>query len=86
MKKFGLVLIFLFIALGVLAYLNPNIVAWVKKTMGTASTSTKVYKWQDKDGKWQVTNEPPPPGVKYQEQEYLNDMNVIPAAKDKDKK
>ena len=59
MKNILLLLIIVLIALGVVAYLNPGFVSWVKETTGTASTSTKVYKWQDEDGKWHVTNEPP---------------------------
>lgn len=78
MKKFFLFLMLLIIGLGVTAWQNPELVSWLRKTTGTASKSV-VYKWQDEDGGWHVTDQKPPPGIKYQEQEYLHDTNVLPA-------
>ncbi len=78
MKKIIFILLFLIIGLGVAVWLNPELLSWLRQTTGTESV-TKVYKWQDEDGSWHVTDNPPPPGVKYQEQEYLRDTNVLPA-------
>jgi hypothetical protein len=42
-------------------------------------THTTVYKWKDKQGHWQITNTPPPEGIKYETVEYRKDTNVIPS-------
>ena len=84
MKTFFQFLILLLIGLGVTAWLNPELVTWVRNKTGTESKSV-VYKWQDKEGNWHVTDKPPPSGVTYQEQEYLHDVNVLPALEKKEK-
>ena len=38
--------------------------------------STTVYKWQDKDGKWQFSNHPPPEGVASKIKVYKGDENI----------
>ena len=85
MKKLILWLLAIIIALGVVGYFNPGLVSWVRQQTGTAPQKTTVYKWQDEKGEWHVTDEPPPPGTKYQKQEYLHDTNVLPPVK-QDKK
>jgi hypothetical protein len=47
----------------------------VRETLGT----TRVYKWRDADGGWQITDEPPPEGTKFEKLEYVNDANVVPS-------
>ena len=37
----------------------------------------KVYRWQDADGNWQFSNEPPPTGVQFAEQNINPNTNVI---------
>ena len=41
--------------------------------------ATRVYKWRDADGVWQITDEPPPEGTKFEKLEYVNDANVVPS-------
>jgi len=43
------------------------------------SKTTTVYKWQDADGEWHFSNNPPPQGVASQVQTYRADTNVIQA-------
>lgn len=85
MKKFFLFLLLLIIGLGVAVWQNPELLSWLQKATSTESKSV-VYKWQDEDGSWHVTDQLPPPGVKYQEQEYLHDTNVLPALDKKEEK
>ena len=85
MKKIIFILLLLIIGLGTAIWLNPELLSWLKETTGTES-ATKVYKWQDEDGSWHVTDTLPPPGIKYQEQEYLHDTNVLPALESAPKK
>ena len=80
MKKLLTLLLSIAIAVAVIAYFNPKVLNWLRHTSGTDQSST-VYKWQDKNGVWHVTDEPPPPGTPYQKQEYLNNTNVLPAPK-----
>lgn len=59
-------------------YFKPEWFEQARQLTGTADTSTTVYKWQDQNGVWHVTDTPPPPGTRYQEQQYLHDTNVMP--------
>jgi len=42
---------------------------------------TAVYKWQDKNGEWHFSNQPPPEGVAADVTVYRSDVNVTPAPK-----
>ena len=81
MKKFVLVVLVAVVGLGVLALVNPSMMHRIRQATGAAPAATTVYKWQDKNGAWHVTNERPPEGVAYQKQEDLPDVNVLPALK-----
>jgi Domain of unknown function (DUF4124) len=48
------------------------------RATGLQSTSVTLYKWQDKQGLWQYTQEPPPQGVSYEKVEARSDVNVLP--------
>ena len=78
MKKLAWLLLMIIIAGAVLVYIKPEIITWIREQTGTEPSST-VYKWQDKEGNWHVTDTPPPAGVEYETQEYLHDSNVLPA-------
>ena len=43
------------------------------------SEETAVYKWQDKDGKWQFSNTKPPKEIESTVKIYKNDENIVPA-------
>lgn len=79
MKRLGWIALIILILLGLAAYLAPGLLDEVKRRAGGPGQSTTLYKWQDEQGNWHVTDEPPPPGIKYREQEYLHDTNVLPA-------
>lgn len=42
---------------------------------------TLVYKWQDKNGEWHFSNQPPPEGVASNVTTYRSDVNVMQAPK-----
>ena len=46
---------------------------------------TTLYKWRDANGQWQVSDDPPGGGVKYEILHYRSDVNVIPALPKKEK-
>lgn len=80
LKVLVVILIIASVAGGYL-YLHPE--AWKKWTKGTplepAPTVTRVYKWQDANGQWQVSDHLPPPGTKYEVLNYSGDENVVPS-------
>jgi hypothetical protein len=45
---------------------------------GLGSASVTLYKWQDSQGTWQYTQQPPPEGVAFEEVEARSDVNVLP--------
>ncbi len=46
--------------------------------LNPASKTTRVYRWQDEDGNWQVADRNPGENVVYEVLEYRNDVNVLP--------
>lgn len=53
----------------------------VKSSLPTeppANVKTKVYKWQDEQGRWQFSNTPPKTQAKVVTQTYNSNENVIP--------
>lgn len=62
-------------------YVNPKLAAeWLEHTpFAPAPSVTTVYKWQDAEGNWQITDRPPA-GVEYQTLQYRSDTNVMPLA------
>ena len=61
-------------------YLNPEkLPDWAARTeLGRDLQRTTVYKWQDAEGRWHITGEPPPEGVSYRQETYTPDTNVLP--------
>ena len=52
---------------------------WAADTeVGQKLQTTQVYKWQDSDGAWNVSDQPPPDGVDFEVQAYSRDENVLP--------
>ena len=45
----------------------------------TQGSTTRVYKWQDADGNWQFSNQPPAEGVASSSRVYRSDTNVTQA-------
>ena len=48
---------------------------------GAAAAPVTVYKWQDAEGSWHFSNEPPPAGVAYQTTELDPNANLIQGVK-----
>jgi hypothetical protein len=82
-------LVLLLIALALLAcavlYFNPEYRQRLQGLSSDAGLSsvvpkktTRLYKWRDTADHWQVTDQPPPPGVRYETLEYREDVNVLP--------
>ena len=43
-----------------------------------SSKTTRVYRWKDENGNWQVADRHPGEDVAYEVLEYRNDVNVLP--------
>ncbi len=76
-----IILLILLSGAGAYLYLNPDVwQSWVKGTpLEPAPTKTQVYKWQDENGQWQITDEPPTSKIPYENLEYTSDENIIPS-------
>jgi hypothetical protein len=79
--KFIIVLLVALSGAGVYLYLNPDV--WQPLVKGTplepAPTKTQVYKWQDANGQWQITDHPPAGKTPYENLEYTSDANILPS-------
>ena len=84
MKIFVLVLLILAAAGGYL-YLHPDVMHPLLQgtPLDPPPVETKLYKWRDATGQWQVTDTPPGGGIKYEILHYRTDVNVIPALPEK---
>ena len=78
-----LLLILLVIAFvgGIYLYQNPdfrNRVEDLSSEAGLSKKTTTVYKWQNDEGVWQITDQAPPEGTDYEILTYREDVNVLP--------
>lgn len=56
---------------------------WVTTTLPVApSAKVALYRWKDESGQWIVSDRKPPDGVEFEQVEYRNDANVLPAPDD----
>jgi len=79
MKKFFLILVIIAAAIAITAILDPDIKNMILKSAGQMQNKSKVYKWKDGEGEWQISNMPPARGTPYTEQEYLHNANIVPS-------
>ncbi|RKZ65190.1 MAG: hypothetical protein DRQ48_11850 [Gammaproteobacteria bacterium] len=79
--KFIIILLIALSGAGAYLYLNPDVwQPWVKDTpLEPAPTKTQVYKWQDANGQWQITDHPPTGKTPYENLEYTSDANIVPS-------
>lgn len=76
-------LLFLILIIGALAtwlYVDTDArQEWLGGTpLAPAAEVTTVYKWRDRQGNWQITDQPPPAGIEYERLQYRSDTNVMP--------
>ena len=81
MKGF-MALVFLIIVAGAAGYFfNPDIKNMIDEQLlyntGMKSHEMYGYKWQDENGTWQLTQEPPADGVAFEKVKVRDDWNVM---------
>ncbi|MEE9551458.1 MAG: DUF4124 domain-containing protein [Gammaproteobacteria bacterium] len=78
--KFVFILLVILAAFGGYLYLHPDVWQdWAKGTPLEAEPAiTHLYKWQDANGQWQVSDQPPAGDIEYKRLEYSSDTNVMP--------
>lgn len=83
MKKFLVVALGILIAAAYAAYQNPRMRAYFERetqqVLPKSASEQTLYRWRDQHGQWQVSDTPPPAGIKYQTVHYPTNANVIPA-------
>ena len=81
MKNFVLFLLMLCIVAALVLWWSPELrhkANDLLRDTGLKSVSVILYKWQNKQGVWQYTQDPPPDGVPYEKVEARADVNVLP--------
>jgi hypothetical protein len=81
MKNLLLFSFMLFIVVALVLWWSPELRQQANNLLrdtGLKSSSVTLYKWQDKQGVWQYTQDLPPEGVPYKEVEARSDVNVLP--------
>jgi hypothetical protein len=82
MKKILLIVLAVLIGGAAYVYLNPELrhetQQKVDKLTGQDQSRT-LYRWQDADGQWQITDIPPRQGTPYETLRYDTEANVIPS-------
>jgi len=80
-----LALILLALAAGAVMYFKPEYRQWLQGLSSDVGLSgvvpkktTRLYKWRDAVGHWQITDQPPPQGTAYETLDYREDVNVLP--------
>jgi hypothetical protein len=79
--RLGWLLVALLLAGGVYLYLNPEyrsrLITSTSSIVTPVSTS-RVYKWRNDKGEWQLTDTLPHEGIVYETLEHRSDENVLP--------
>ena len=80
MKTFLLLVVFILVGLAGYLYFNPEMAHdWLgRESSSPTEESTRVYKWRDNQGNWQITDRQPPAGVTFETLDYHRDVNVLP--------
>lgn len=85
MKKFLAVALVVLFVLGYLIYQDPQWRAYLERktqqVLPDAATQQTLYRWRDQHGQWQLSDQPPAAGIKYETVQIHKDTNIIPAEK-----
>jgi hypothetical protein len=80
MNKLLLLLVLVALAVGGYFFINPDRTQDLLEgtPLESENGAIRVYKWQDSQGRWQVTDEPPPQGIAYELKEYSPEVIPLP--------
>jgi len=82
MKKALLILLGILIGAGLYVYTDPSLQRQARQQLDKLTgeeRAHRLYRWQDADGQWQVSDQPPPAGTAYETLQYNPETNVIPS-------
>ena len=82
------ILLVLLLAGGIFLYLNPefrNQLASATSSIVSPVSTSRVYKWRNDKGEWQLTDTLPPEGIAYETLEHRSDENILPRPPQLDK-
>jgi hypothetical protein len=74
-------LLALLLVTGLALYQNPDYKEQflnLSSQAGISKQTTRVYKWRNARGEWQLTGQPPAAAIEYERLEYREDVNVLP--------
>jgi hypothetical protein len=87
--RFGWLILILLLAGGTFLYLNPEYYSRLSHSatgIVTPVSTSRIYKWRNNRGEWQLTDAPPPEGVAFETMEHRSDENVLPRPPQLDKR
>jgi hypothetical protein len=79
--RLGWPLLVLLLAGGTFLYLNPEYrsqLAASTSSIVTPVSTSRVYKWRNTKGEWQLTDNLPSAGTSYETLEHRSDENILP--------
>ena len=83
MKKWLLGLVIVSLCGAAFLYFNPHYLHVLERhsqdLLPDTLTHSRAYRWRDAHGQWQLSDQPPPKGIKYEVVEYNKNTNVIPS-------
>ncbi|MGD8576077.1 MAG: DUF4124 domain-containing protein [Thiohalophilus sp.] len=82
MKKLLLIVLAVLIGGALYVYLNPELRDQTRQELDKLSGKDQgrtLYRWQDPDGQWQISDSPPQAGIPYETLRYDTEANVIPS-------
>ena len=77
----GWLLLALLLAGGTFLYLKPDYYSRLVNSataVVTPVSTSRIYKWRNDQGEWQLTDTLPPEGIAYETLEHRSDENVLP--------
>jgi len=80
MNKFFGVVVVAAVAVGAYFFMDSDQTQGLSQGESAESDDglVRVYKWQDAQGYWQVTDQPPAQGIAYELKEYVPDVIPLP--------
>ncbi len=74
-------LLILALAAALFLYFNPETGRQLREQLPQPDfihKTDRLYKWRNEKGEWQITDTPPANGIKYEQLNYRDDVNVLP--------
>jgi len=82
MKNLLFMLLAVLTGVALYIYLDPDLNRQVQREfedLTHANQTQTLYRWKNASGEWQITDQPPAPGIAYETLQYNRNTNVVPS-------